>query len=104
MSEVGPLPPLAMKDPEPAPIENLKSPVETNAPPIVEMPTPGPVAPMPTMTAPMEPILTPQMFLQFFNDKNGTNRDYNVVLPYQFTPPTAPTIPAPPSRATYTVK
>jgi hypothetical protein len=103
LSELGPLPPLAMSDPEPAPVENLKPPIETNAPPVVETtetPAPVPVAPQ---VGPAEPAWTPQMFVQFFNERNGTNHDFNVVLPYSFMPP-ATTIPAPPSRATYVVK
>jgi len=102
LSELGPLPPLAMKDPEPPLPEFLGPPMVTNAPPVVEttVTTPAVVAPM----APAEPIFTPQMFVHFFNDKNGTNQDYSVVVPYQFVPPPAMSIPAPPSSATYILK
>ena len=102
-SEMAPLlPPLAMKDPEPPPAEFFGPPIDMNALPVVETPAPAPVVTTPTV--PMEPVFTPQMFLQYFNDRNGTNRDFNVVVPYQFTPPQAPNIPAPPSRATYILK
>ena len=105
LSELGPLPPLAMKDPEPPPPEILGPPMVTNAPPaVVETKvTPAVVAPM----APVEPVFTPQMFVQFFNDRNGTNgpnHDYSVVVPYQFIPPPATSIPAPPSSAIYILK
>lgn len=101
MSEIGPLPPLAMTDPEPPPPEILGPPIETNAPPVVEATAPAPVV---TPVVPVEPVFTPQMFVQFFNGQNGTNRDFNVVVPYQFIPPPVTTIPAPPSRATYILK
>jgi hypothetical protein len=100
-SEFGPLPPLAMTDPEP-PLEVLGPPPPAERPPVVETIASG--QPVPAPVTQVEPVLSPQMFLQFFNDKNGTNRDFNVVLPYQFTPPPANNIPPPPSRATYIVK
>jgi len=107
LSELGPLPPLAMKDPEPPAPEFFGPPMSaTNAPPVVETTvTPAVVTPM----APVEPLFTPQMFVQFFNDRNGNgtngpNQDYSVVVPYQFVPPPATSIPAPPSSATYILK
>src|SRR5436190_18523456 len=104
LSELGPLPPLAMKDPDPPLPEFLGPPIATNTPPVVETTVSAAiVAPM----APVEPVFTPQMFVQFFNDKNGTNgtnQDYSVVVPYQFIPPPAATIPAPPSSATYIIR
>jgi hypothetical protein len=97
------LPPLAMSDPPPAPEEIYGPPppmegVVTEA--VVE---PAPVA-TPVFQAPQEgATLSPQMLIQFFN-RDGTNQDFTVVAPYQFNPPPATTIPAPPSRATYTKK
>jgi len=97
------LPPLLMKDPEPI--------VELIGPPIPdEAPAPTPVvstnaAPKPAFVAPIDPTanLSPQMLIQYFNGA-GTNHDYSVLLPYQFSPPPAANIPAPPSRATYQSK
>jgi hypothetical protein len=100
--EMMPLPPLAMKDPEPpppevfgppAPLDDAPAPVAETAPEQTAVVVPQTVDPM--------SALTPQMFIQFFNDRKGTNQDYNIVVPYQFNPPPATTIPAPPSRATY---
>ena len=95
------LPPLVMSDP-PAPAHE----VTTNETVTVEAP-PQPVAttsPPPQPAVLVEPAFTPQMLLQFFN-RNGaksTNQEPAVVVPYEFTPPGSPVIPAPPSKATYT--
>jgi hypothetical protein len=102
LSEIGPLPPLAMTDPDP-PIEFVGPPPPAEPAPVVETTT-APAQPAPGPVVQVEPVFTPQMFLQFFNDKNGTNRDFNLVVPYQFMPPPATTIPAPPSRAIYNLK
>src|SRR5829696_4791466 len=75
------LPPLAMSDP-PA----LAHEVITNETVTVE--------------APEQPA---PMVVQFFNRNgtNATNLEPSVFVPYQFTPPSMPVIPAPPSKATY---
>jgi hypothetical protein len=101
LSELGPLPPLAMTNQDP-PFEVLGPPPPAEPAPVVE--TNAPAQPAPGPVVPLEPVITPQMFLQFFSDRNGTNRDFNVVVPYQFMPPPATTIPAPPSRAIYNLK
>lgn len=88
------LPPLAMSDP-PAPAHE----VTTNETVIVEAPKQAPTPP-PQPVAVAEPAFTPQMLLQFFN-RSGTNQEPSVIVPYQFTPPSTPVIPAPPSKATY---
>jgi hypothetical protein len=100
------LPPLAMKDPEPE-LEFFGPPIPTEEPPpatVVAVSSTN-AAPKTAVAVPVDPManLSPQMLVQYFNG-NGTNRDYNVILPYQFTPPPAPNIPAPPSRATYEKK
>jgi len=93
------LPPLAMSDP-PAPAHE----VITNETVTVE----APEQPAPTVVSSpavvVEPAFTPQMLLQFFNRNgtNATNLEPSVFVPYQFTPPSMPVIPAPPSKATYT--
>jgi hypothetical protein len=95
------LPPLAMKDPEPAP-ELIGPPPPTNVVSTVEpqpAPTPAP-APAPVET---QPTFTPQMLLRFFNG-SGTNQEFNGLVPYQFSPPPTTSIPAPPSKAVYTTK
>lgn len=92
------LPPLAMKDPEPE--------VEFYGPPVPSTPlapvTAAAPAAMPVIAPPTDPMttFTPQMLIQFFSG-DATNHDYNVVMPVPFSPPPA-SIPAPPSRATYT--
>jgi hypothetical protein len=102
--EMMPLPPLAMKDPEPEPeVYGPPPPADWTPPPtpvVQAQAQPTVVAPQ---MAPTDPTagLTPQMLIQFFNDRKGSNQDYNVVVPYQFNPPPATSIPAPPSRATY---
>jgi hypothetical protein len=90
------LPPLAMSDP-PATSE-----VKTNETIIVEAPV-QPALPLVVVASPtpVETAFTPQMLLQFFN-RNGTNQEPNVIMPYQFSPPATAVIPAPPSKATYT--
>ena len=95
------LPPLAMSDP-PAPAHE----VTTNETVTVEAPpqTVATTSPLPPPAVVVEPAFTPQMLLQFFN-RNATNaisQEPPVVVPYQFTPPSTPVIPAPPSKATYT--
>jgi hypothetical protein len=98
-----PLPPLAMKDPEPEPEFFGPLTPEDWKPPVVEAvqaPPPMVVAPQLAATDPAAGF-SPQMLIQFFNGRKGTNQDYNIVVPYQFNPPPATTIPAPPSRATY---
>src|SRR5262245_23085222 len=86
------LPPLVMSDP---PATNTVT--TTNETVIVEapaQPAPTPVAgPAPVI---VEPAFTPQMLLQFFN-RNGTNQEPAVIMPYQFNPPAMPVIPAAPS-------
>src|SRR5438105_5903916 len=73
------LPPLVMSDP---PATNQVT--TTNEQVIVEAPVqpaqPLVVAPPPVAA---EPAFTPQMLLQFFN-RNGTNQEPTVVMPYQF--------------------
>jgi hypothetical protein len=104
--ELAPLPPLAMTNPPPPPPEDFGPPAPPeNTATVVEAvtPAPAPVA-QAAPTAENGMGLTPQMLIQFFNEKRGTNQDFNVVVPYQFTPPPSASIPAPPSRATYTVK
>jgi hypothetical protein len=93
------LPPLKMSEP-PAELRE----VTTNEIAAVET-TVEPAPPVVVTSPPVatEPAFTPQMLLQFFN-RNSTNYDTSLVLPYQFTPPVAPIIPAPPSKATYTKK
>jgi len=94
------LPPLAMSDP--APLEEfIGPPASTNAPVAIEpLADPAPAPQEPRVTAqPSEPLLSPQMLMQFFN-RDATNHNVNVLVPYQFNPPPA-NIPAPPSRATY---
>jgi hypothetical protein len=93
------LPPLKMSEPAPAlrevttnEIAAVEAPVDTTAALVVSSPA-----------ATVEPAFTPQMLLQFFN-QNSTNYETSVFVPYNFNPPVAPTIPAPPSRATYTKK
>lgn len=93
------LPPLKMTEP-PAELRE----VTTNDIAVVEAPVqPAPPPPPVVVQQPVvtEPAFTPQMLLQFFN-RNSTNYDTSLVVPYQFTPPVAPIIPAPPSKATYT--
>jgi hypothetical protein len=90
------LPPLAMSDP-PAPAHE----VITNETATVEAPVQAAPAPSPAPAPVAEPAFTPQMLLQYFN-RTGTNQEPSLVVPYQFTPPSAPVIPAPPSKATYT--
>src|SRR5205809_1317897 len=99
------LPPLAMSDP-PAPAHEVIITNETLT--IEEPPETAPTA-LPQQQQPAvvpEPAFTPQMLLQFFNHKgtngNGSGNESSVILPYQFLPPTTPSIPAPPSKATYT--
>jgi hypothetical protein len=100
------LPPLAMSDP-PAPPSSEHEPTGTNdAVTVEESPeTTSASSPPPAQPAVVvEPAFTPQMLLQYFNHK-GTNANGNessVILPYQFFPPSNPTIPPPPSKATYT--
>lgn len=106
--EIVPLPPLAMKDPDPEPPQMFGPP-----PPPVDWEAPSEetihaqpqvvVAPQ-VVPVPIDPAatLTPQMFLQFFNEHRGTNGDFSISVPYQFSPPPVMTIPPPPSRATYT--
>jgi hypothetical protein len=86
------LPPLAMSDPLP---EMFGPPAPAVIEPVIQ---PQPSAPTPE--PPRQPELTPQMFLPFFN-RSATNQDYNLALPYVFTPPVT-AIPAPPSKATFT--
>ena len=94
------LPPLKMSEP-PAQlrevttnlIATVETPVETTSVPVV----------VSSPQVAVEPAFTPQMLLQFFN-RNSTNYDTSLLLPYQFNPPVAPIIPAPPSKATYTKK
>jgi hypothetical protein len=91
------LPPLVMSDP---PATNQVTTI--NETEIVEAPAqPAPTAVVAPPPAVVEPAFTPQMLLQFFN-RNGTNQEPTVIMPYQFTPPATPVIPAPPSKATYT--
>ena len=91
------LPPLKMSEPAPALREvttNEIASVETAvdiAPPLV----------VSSPATPIEPAFTPQMLLPFFT-RYSTNAETSVMFPYHFTPPVAPTIPAPPSKATYT--
>ncbi len=94
------LPPLAMSDPPPEPEEYYGPPLPPDGMIVTEAssePAPEPVA------VPVDPManLSPQMLIQFFS---GTNQDYTVVAPYQFSPPPAPNIPPPPSKATYSTK
>ena len=93
------LPPLIMSDP-PAPATEVK----TNETVTVEAPAqPAPVVVTTPPPVQIEPAFTPQMLLQYFNrGGGGTNHESSVILPLQFSPPTAPVIPAPPSKATYT--
>lgn len=107
LSEVGPLPPLAMNDPEPKLAEPVGPPAPlplTNSAPLITFSSPLTPAPFLGPMAPVEQSLSPQTFLQFFNDAGGTNRnsDVSAAVPYQFMPPV--TIPPPPSRAVYSVK
>jgi hypothetical protein len=97
------LPPLAMSDP-PAPPPEHEVIITNDTVTVEEAPEtePAPTTQQPAVV--VEPAFTPQMLLQFFNRK-GTNANGNessVILPYQFLPPSNPTIPAPPSKATYT--
>ena len=94
------LPPLKMSEP-PAELRE----VTTNLIATVEAPVEPTPAPVVVSSPPIavEPAFTPQMLLQFFN-RSSTNYDTGLLLPYQFTPPVAPIIPAPPSKATYTKK
>ncbi|MGZ5544579.1 MAG: hypothetical protein ACXWIU_07875 [Limisphaerales bacterium] len=95
------LPPLVMCDPPPEKHEvmvNDATPVEA---PVQPTPPPVVVGPAP---ARVQADFTPQMFLPFFTN-HGTNQAPQVVVPFEFIPPAAsPTIPAPPSKATYTKK
>src|ERR1044072_3774000 len=47
----------------------------------------------------VKPAVPPKMLLHFLN-RTSTNHDTSLLLPYQFNPPVAPIIPAPPSKAT----
>jgi len=93
------LPPLVMSDPPPATHEVMTNESVTVEAPV--QPTPPPLV----VTSPpprVEPEFTPQMLLPFFN-RNGTNQEPSVFVPFQFSPPVmTPAIPAPPSKATYT--
>jgi translation initiation factor IF-2 len=91
------LPPLVMSDPPAPPHEVTTNETVTVEAPVQPAPAPAP-APAPVVA---EPAFTPQMLLPYFKS-NGTNQEPAVILPYQFTPPAAPVIPAPPSKATYT--
>ena len=93
------LPPLKMSEPAPALRE-----VTTNEITFVDAPvdnTPALIVSSPA--TPIEPAFTPQMLLPFFT-RYTTNSEASVMFPYHFSPPVAPVIPAPPSKATYTKK
>ena len=90
------LPPLKMSEPPPELREVTTNETATLQQPVAITPPPAQPAVVPT-----EPAFTPQMLLQFFH-QNSTNYDASVIVPYQFNPPSAPIIPAPPSKATYT--
>lgn len=97
------LPPLVMSDPPAPPSEPAV--IITNDTVTVEEPSETAPTPLPQQPAVVvEPAFTPQMLLQYFNHKgtNGNGNESSVILPYQFLPPLNPTIPAPPSKATYT--
>jgi hypothetical protein len=94
------LPPLKMSEP-PAELRDVTTNLIATLEAPVE-PTPAPVVVSSPQVA-VEPAFTPQMLLQFFN-RSSTNHDTSLLLPYQFNPPVAPIIPAPPSKATYTKK
>jgi hypothetical protein len=99
------LPPLAMSDP-PAPGAEHEVIITNDTVTIEEAPeTTSAASPPPKQPAVVvEPAFTPQMLLQYFNHRatNANDNESSVILPYQFLPPSNPTIPAPPSKATYT--
>lgn len=96
-----PLPPLAMTNEveKIAPVETTASTNEPTAQPVV-VTTNAPVAAAPVTG---EGLLTPQMFVQFFNKDGSSNAPVSVIAPIPFSPPPS-SIPAPPSRATYQTK
>ena len=98
------LPPLVMSDP-PAPPSDREVIITNDTVTVEEAPeTALPPPPPQQPTVVVEPAFTPQMLLQYFNQR-GTNAhggESSVILPYQFLPPSNPTIPPPPSKATYT--
>jgi hypothetical protein len=98
------LPPLAMKDPEPV-IEYYGPPAPLEEPIVTTVTSSTNAAPVqPQVAAPDVSALSPQMLIQYFNDRSRSNQDYSVLLPFNFSPPPAATIPPPPSKATYQSK
>lgn len=99
--EILPLPPLAMEEPPAPPPEEMGPPPPPVMPVVAAEPEPEPPPQQPVVQPP--PILSPQMLVPFFS-RVGTN-DVTAIVPYQFSPPSGPSsIPAPPSKATYTTK
>jgi hypothetical protein len=97
------LPPLVMSDP-PAPPSEHEVIITNDTVTVEEAPETTPTPPPQQPAVVVEPAFTPQMLLQYFNHRgaNTNGNESSVILPYQFFPPANPTIPAPPSKATYT--
>jgi hypothetical protein len=95
------LPPLVMCDPPPEKHEVMTNDAVTVEAPVQTPPPPVVVGPAPVRA---QPDFTPQMLMPFFTN-HGTNQAPQMMVPFEFIPPAAtPTIPAPPSKATYTKK